>query len=228
MEEPVIDPASVLAALATPHRGCFARETVPARATVLTAGAGNERLLAEFAQSHTMQTRPLRMVLLRGPLPALYGHCVVGGKPVLTITTVPLPGGRAVWQVGGEIAECDPAEAEMDAFRRRAAAEIRRLLPSLDLAGVEIATYRAVRAEGRTADLRRPSGVQVSRVAPRVWVAWPTKLALAPILAEEVFQEVTREIGSPSGYNPGPIAGDPPPVATPPWEVASTEWFPMP
>jgi hypothetical protein len=61
-----------------------------------------------------MQCRPLGMVLLRGKLPRFFGHCIVGGKTGLTITS-PVQG---IWQIGGEIAEqlaseSDPAVAEL-------------------------------------------------------------------------------------------------------------------
>jgi hypothetical protein len=57
-----------------------------------------------------------------------------------------------------------------------------------------------------------------------VVVAWPTKLCLAPVLAEEVLDLVTAEL-----KRPGEADGDgappwpPPSVARYPWEEA--EWF---
>ncbi|MGH7929928.1 MAG: FAD-dependent oxidoreductase, partial [Candidatus Binatia bacterium] len=72
------------------------------RATVLAAGAGNAELLRRAGvRGEIMQRRPLNMVLLRGALPPFFGHCVVGGKTQLTITT---PASN-IWQVGGELAE---------------------------------------------------------------------------------------------------------------------------
>jgi hypothetical protein len=192
------------------------------RALVLAAGVGNARLLEQLGVPvDLMQRRPLGMVLLRGRLDPLYGHCIVGGKTQLTITT-PVVG---VWQVGGEIAERLAQHEDGERARAEALRDIRRWLPELDLAGLQIAIYRAVRAEGRTEGLRRPSGVHVSRVAPQVVLAWPTKLALTPVLADEVFALVTMDLREPAGYNePMAPSWPKPAVARYPWEEA--EWFP--
>jgi len=192
------------------------------RAVVLTAGEGNADLARKAGiNGDFMQRRPLGMVLLRGKLPPLFGHCVVGGKTRLTITAAV----DDVWQVGGEIAEQLAHEENMDLARREAMNEIRHWLPGLDFSGVEIALYRAVRAEAKTADLRRPSGVHVSQVAPRVVVAWPTKLSLAPVLADEVLAFVAKDLKEPAGYDQNSLPSWPhPPVARYPWEEA--EWFP--
>jgi hypothetical protein len=208
---------------------CFSRDEVriadtvlKPRSIVLTAGEGNADLLRKAGiDGDSMQRRPLAMVLLKGTLPPLFGHCIVGGKTQLTVTT-PVEG---LWQVGGEIAERLAHEPQDDAVRRTALTEIRRRLPALDLTRAEIAVYRAVRAEARTAAERRPSGVHVGRVAPRIIVAWPTKLSLAPVLAEEVFAMVSKDLEQPGGYSEDGLPSWPtPPVARYPWEEA--EWFP--
>jgi hypothetical protein len=100
--------------------------------------------------------------------------------------------------------------------------EIRRWLPGLELKRAEIATYYAVRAEARTAAIRRPSGVHASQVSRRTIVAWPTKLSMAPVLAEEVFELVRLDLKAPGGYDETP-SWPTPSVARYPWEEA--EWF---
>src|SRR5262245_31242728 len=100
------------------------------RALVLAAGVGNARLLEQLGVPvDLMQRRPLGMVLLRGRLDPLYGHCVVGGKTQLTITT-PVAG---VWQVGGEIAERLAQHEDGERARAEALRDIRRWLPELDV-----------------------------------------------------------------------------------------------
>jgi len=239
LAEPVIATGSLLHSLASRQQKYILRYEGPSvqfsgkevriadtvlkpRAIVLTAGAGNADLLRKAgADGDSMQRRPLAMVLLKGPLPPLFGHCIVGGKTRLTVTT-PVEG---LWQVGGELAERLAHEPQDDAVRRTALSEIRRRLPGLDLARAEIAVYRAVRAEARTAEQRRPSGVHVGRAAPRIIVAWPTKLSLAPVLAEEVFAMATKDLKQPGGYSEAELPPWPtPPVARYPWEEA--EWFP--
>ena len=237
LAEPVISTGSLLETLAAHHHrsiflydaavmrflteGVLVGETLlQPRAIVLAAGAGNGELLCRAGlEADLMQRRPLGMVLLRGPFPPLFGHCVAGGKTGLTITS-PAAG---LWQVGGEIAE-RLAHVEMPQLARKIAlAQIRRWLPNLDLTRSEIATYRAVRAEGRTAALRRPSGVHASRVGPGMVVAWPTKLSMAPVLADEVFELVGLDLKGPAGYSEVPPWPSPD-VARYPWE--EVEWFP--
>lgn len=101
--------------------------------------------------------------------------------------------------------------------------EIQRCFPGMDLAGVEIALYPAIRAEAKTAAQKRPSGVHVSQVAPRIVVGWPTKLSMAPILAEEAFTLVHAELKRPSDDQELSAPWPMPPVARYPWEEA--EWF---
>lgn len=239
LAEPVITTGSLLQALAAHHRKYirlydtssvrFSEEQVQIsevffqpRSVVLAAGEGNDELLRRAGiQGDLMQRRPLGMVLLRGALPPLFGHCIVGGKTRLTITA-PTEG---IWQVGGEIAERLAHEKNMEVARRAAMSDIRRWFPGLDFSGIEIAIYRAVRAEARTADQLRPSGVHMSRVAPRMVVAWPTKLSLAPVLADEVFALVTLDLKQPGRYDEVELPPWPtPPVARYPWE--EVEWFP--
>ncbi|MGH7833186.1 MAG: FAD-dependent oxidoreductase, partial [Candidatus Binatia bacterium] len=168
-----------------------------------------------------MQRRPLCMVLLKGKLPPLFGHCIAGGKTSLTVTAA----AEGIWQVGGEIAERLAYEENDERARSEATKELRRGLPAVDLSGIEIAVYRAVRAEAATANQRRPSGVHINQVTPWITVAWPTKLALVPVLAEEVFVSVSKELKKPAGDNVEAPTGWPrPPLARYPWEEA--EWFP--
>lgn len=238
LAEPVIATGSFLRSLAALHQGrVFSYEPASAqfcadgirianffltpRATVLAAGAGNGELLRRAGfEAELMQLRPLGMVLLRGDLPPLFGHCVIGGKTGLTITT-PAPG---LWQIGGEIAERLAHEENPAAARAIALREIRRWLPALKLTGAEIAIYRAARAEARTAAQRRPSGVHASRLAPGLAVAWPTKLSMTPVLADEVFEILKDDLKSPGGHHEVP-PWPAPAVARYPWEEA--RWFPV-
>ena len=238
MAEPVVATSSLLDALARPHRkwifsynvsdlqfaggrAQIAEASFQPRFIVFTAGEGNADLMrrAEVGGDR-MQRRPLKMVLLRGEtLPSLFGHCIVRGKTQLTITT-PTPG---IWQVGGEIAEQLEHEENLDQERRKAMHEVQRCLPGVDFSDIEIAIYPATRAEAKTEEQKRPSGVHVSRVAPRIVVGWPTKLSMTPVLAEEVFCMVHAELKQPAGYEETAIAWPTPALARYPWE--DTEWF---
>jgi FAD dependent oxidoreductase len=241
LAEPVIATGSLLDALARPHhtwilaydistlqfadRQIQIAETLfQPRAVVFAAGEGNVELMQRAGiRGSLMQRRPLKMVMLRGrTLPTLFGHCIMHGKTQVTITT-PTHG---IWQVGGELAEQLATQENLENGRQAAMKEIRRCLPGLDFTGVEIAVYPATRAEARTAEQKRPSGVHVSRVAPGIIVGWPTKLSMAPILAEEIFALVHDELKQPADYNEPSVQWPTPPVARYPWE--EIEWFSAP
>jgi hypothetical protein len=237
LAEPVIATGSFVAALAGHHRGNIflyepsslrfdqhgvhiGKVLLRPRSIVLTAGAGNGELLAKAGvKSDMMQLRPLGMVLLRGNLPELFGHCVIGGKTGLTITTP----AKGVWQIGGEIAETLAGEQDRATARRIALREVRRWLTGPQFKSVEIALYQAVRAEARTATLRRPSGVHASQVAPGVVIGWPTKLSMAPVLADEIFHLVQNQLEEPRDSDDAIVSLPAPAVARYPWEKA--EWY---
>lgn len=160
---------------------------------VLTAGAGNEALLASATLSQrecpTMQRRPLQMVLLRGDLPMIYAHALgMSDKPRATITSHRDAQGRVVWYIGGQPAEQGvgkPAAEAITATRD----ELADLLPWMDFSTVEWATWNVDRAEGGQPDGRRPDQPVFTRIA-NVTVAWPTKLAFAPMLANRLQSEL--------------------------------------
>jgi glycine/D-amino acid oxidase-like deaminating enzyme len=226
--EPVLDTGSMLTAIATANSRWVKlyqkdRPEIEARVNILTAGGGNGDLLKRFGHDPSMmQLRPLRMILLKGALPRIYGHCVEGGKTALTITSHPWQD-QIVWQIGGEIAERFANETDYARVQRGAVDTLKLHFPDLDMRGLQIASYGAVRAEERKTLGRRPSGVHVNELAPNLIVAWPTKLALAPALADRVLSIVSKTI-KPSGSTDAVLPDVPiPPVAPYPWEHA--QWF---
>ena len=250
VSEPVVDPAGVLATLAGRNAGCLLRIdgpealepgsdtysdgkktlstrladgrrlTIRARQVVLTAGAGNAALAERLGLSGVrMQRRPLHMVLLRGTLPALAGHCVDRMHTRVTITSDRDAERRVVWQIGGQVAE-DGVAMEPEQLLRHARRELQAVLPGIELAGCAWATQRIDRAEAATRTGLRPDDVSVRRVGPCI-VAWPTKLALAPRLAERVrglLDEPQVREGPPTPADARPQ------VAAPPWETRE-RWY---
>ncbi len=190
--------------------------SIHAQQLILTAGAGNEVLARRMGiRKIKMQRRPLHMVMLRGNLPELYGHCVDAAATRVTITSALDSQRRTIWQLGGQIAErgvrMDPGD--LLAF---AATELRAVLPSLNLQGVEGATYRIDRAEPAMRRGARPDDVFIKR-SGNVIVAWPTKFALVPRLAERIG-ELLEEPTTPA-LDLTMLAGAPQPrIAPPPWE----------
>ena len=203
---------------------------------VLAAGAGNEGLLARFALNATdpapvrAQRRPLHMVMLRGAPGAFFGHCVgTSSAPRLTITSGAMAEtGEVVWYIGGQIAESgvERAPPEQIAATKR---ELAECLPWLHLPeGARWATLLIDRAEGvpQGAGLLpglRPDLPVVAR-SGRMLAAWPTKLAFAPLLADEVARELEATGVLPradGALNPALPA---PPVAAHVWDREGIEW----
>jgi hypothetical protein len=153
---------------------------------------------------------PAWPILLKGDLPSLYGHLVIGGRQ-LTVTT-PTPG---IWQVGG-IAERWPGRniAKQDWYTRDSP-----LVAGTDLC-VEV-LYTPF-GQKRASD-QPPSGVHAGYVAPHDRCV-ATKLSCAGI-GDEVFSLAVQDLKMPerqeetySEFNSWPA----PPLARYPWEDA--EW----
>ncbi|HEX2974250.1 MAG TPA: hypothetical protein VHP11_18085, partial [Tepidisphaeraceae bacterium] len=129
--------------------------------------------------------------------------------------------GRTVWQVGGQIAEDGVSQTPADLIAV-AKQELLTCLPGLDLRDAQFATYRIDRAEAVTATGQKPDDVHVIHDG-NILTAWPTKLALAPRLAECILQWLPQ----PKESAPVNLDWPTPPVAQLPWE-AQTQWFNVP
>lgn len=197
------------------------------RQVIFTAGAGNARLREMVGlTADVMQRRPLHMVLARGALPELHGHCVDGAKTRVTITSDIDYDGRTVYQIGGQIAE-EGVKLEPVAQAERARAELSQVLPSLDLSHVEWSTYRIDRAEGATSNGSRPDSIQVL-CAGNVTTGWPTKLVMAPILAQEIASRASSPYIS-TAFDTSKLAEWPrPDVAALLWDEPDRTWWSVP
>jgi glycine/D-amino acid oxidase-like deaminating enzyme len=244
LDEPVVDVGSVLRTLARAQTDAIVRndgpadfdpdgtirlrsgdrrQVVRARAIVLTAGAGNAAM-----GGAPMQRRPLHMAMARGPglMEHFCAHCLgAGALPRLTITAHRDRIGQLIWYLGGRLAEQGvdrEPEAQADAARR----ELARSLPRLNPSALEIATLRVDRAESRQADGKRPDRPGVVQ-RDRVISAWPTKLAMAPMLAEAVMarlEQVNPEPGS-DGCREALYDWPRPAVAAFPWDEDGLTWY---
>ena len=192
------------------------------RHVIFTAGAGNASLRRQAGlTSAVMQRRPLQMVMLRGDLPTLNGHCVDGAKTRVTITSDLDSSQRTVWQVGGQIAE-EGVFMQASTLIAHTKSELETVLPCLDLDDVEWATYRVDRAEAVTSGVKRPETFQIVREGNTI-TAWPTKLVLAPKLAEEIAANIEPHTIVDADMNS--LTGWPrPDVALPPWETCP-RWY---
>lgn len=154
---------------------------------IFTAGSGNADIIHTLPAPPAMQLRPLHMVLVKcKSLLPLYGHCVgLSTVPRITITTHTSHDHTPVWYLGGKIAEDGvhrTTEQQIDYAKKELAA----LFPSLDLTTAEYATFFVDRAEAKQADGSKPTTTTVFSTNNYI-TAWPTKLALAPILTAQIL-----------------------------------------
>ncbi|MCI0366203.1 MAG: FAD-dependent oxidoreductase [Phycisphaerales bacterium] len=211
--------------------------SLSARLIIFTAGAGNAHLCQLAGVPHSpMQQRPLHMVLVRREdLPILNGHCVDGSATRLTITTARDFDDRVVWQVGGQLAEAGVSMPPLQLIEF-AQSELDAVLPAIDLAGADWATYRVDRAEPATRGGTRPDDAYAGREGIIV-TAWPTKMALVPeltrritMIVHEILQGRNASEAAPSSMDAvsSPVfdAWPRPVVALPPWENPKQQWFP--
>lgn len=214
LDEPVFDTISVMRALAEPvmsailainkHTLKVGESSLQVEADngdrfdfsfqrlLLMAGQGNAELLTAAGLSEpAMQIRPLKMVIVRGGLTdEVFAHCMGAGvNPRLTITSHQDNQGQIVWYLGGQIAEdgVKRTDAGQIAHARH---ELADLIPWLPQDGMQWATLDVNRAEVRHADGHRPDTCFALQQG-KIITAWPTKLALAPLLAQQVLKLIS-------------------------------------
>lgn len=186
--------------------------TLEYQRVIFLAGKGNQT----FSTGIKQQLRPLHMCYLRMlGLPRLYAHCMQSSTvPRITITSHPKDNG-IVWYLGGDLAETGVkrSDQEQAQFARQ---ELQQLLPWMDFSQASIHSVRIDRAEEAQWLGRRPSTPSLHQQGHRI-IAWPTKLAFAPLLAEQIMERCQL---TPIPF-PHAIAQLPKPaIASPPWQKA--------
>lgn len=190
---------------------------VSAQKFIFTAGAGNETIINRLKQNElAMQRRPLHMVLVKLPHDyAVYAHCLgFGSKPRMTITTHKAQDGSTIWYLGGAIAE-EGVNRDVPTQIKAAHQELQELFPWLDFSSAKYATFMIDRAEPKQKSGLKPDS-SYSKVFRNMTIAWPTKLAFAPKLANEIMQQMnlTHMLGDNRELRAWPM----PPLAQPIWE----------
>jgi glycerol-3-phosphate dehydrogenase len=189
---------------------------------ICTSGNGNADWLTGLQpEGIAMQQRPLQMVVVKQPTaPPLYVHCVAdfSATPDLTITTHPCRDGSTVWYLGGELAERG-ARMEPAALLSEARSKLAELFPWCDLSTAHFHSFAVNRAEARQPDGKRPDRDSVLQHG-NILYCWPTKLTLAPSLAESVVRAISAR-GTQPKFPPASVMEGLhyPGVATPPWEA---------
>lgn len=241
LDEPILALRSVLTLLATRYQHAIVQGTVriegernlhiqhPQCADLLlhpqvivhTAGAGN----AGFAWAK-QQLRPLHMVMVRGAnLPgAVYAHCIgASSVPRLTITSHYDAQGNLVWYLGGGLAE-QGVQRNREQQIHVARCELQQLLPWIDWHALQFATFTIERSEALQAGGARPATFNLDR-EQRTLVAWPTKLALAPLLAQQVQKTLETMSIAAHRVDWNALAAWPrPTVALYPWDREEMQW----
>ncbi len=214
LDEPVFDTISVLRALAEPVMSAIPAirkgsmqllsSSLKVEAVnrdgyeigfnklILMAGQGNEDLLLSAGLTRpAMQLRPLKMVMVRGGLTEkVFAHCMGAGiNPRVTITTHTDNDNNIVWYIGGQLAE-DGVRRSNDEQIARAEKELAALIPWQKLDAAQWAILDIDRAEVRHTDGHRPDTFYVDQQGDII-TAWPTKLALAPLLAQQIVDLVS-------------------------------------
>ncbi|UTW05535.1 FAD-dependent oxidoreductase (plasmid) [Amphritea atlantica] len=210
LNEIVLDVPSVIEALAKPHLQRIIKVTadqlqlvtkegeiqgvqlpelrIEAQRYITTAGEGTEALLQQLnIKQPQMQRRPLHMVMVRhdSDLPT-FAHCISSGsKPVVTITTHPASNGEQVWYLGGDLAETGVSLSQQQQIEK-AQKLITELLPWVELKNARWACFHINRAEPKQSSLTRPDAA-FAQAAGNCIISWPTKLALAPDLADQIL-----------------------------------------
>lgn len=171
---------------------------IKAQQFVLTAGEGNQVLLDSLGMNKpTMQRRPLQMVMCKAKdkknsLPQLHAHSLGSGStPIATITSHFTADGNIVWYIGGNIAEQGVGKT-FEQLTREAQALLYDILPWFELPDIEWATHAVNRAEPKQSALSRPDTAFVE-TKNNIHIAWPTKLALAPDLADKIIKQLSKQ-----------------------------------
>ena len=188
LDEPVLDPASLVQALASPLSdrialGTYApdddgsaggsiatadmRLPVRARHIIICAGAGGESLtssLVDAPRLPLMQRRPLHMVMARRAsergeaLPLIFAHGVGVSSSPRLTITSQTDSAGRVVWWIGGQVAERGVDLDPPALIAHARDELRAMLGWLDLDGVEFATWRVDRAESLTPGGGRPDG----------------------------------------------------------------------
>jgi glycine/D-amino acid oxidase-like deaminating enzyme len=178
-----------------------------ARRLALCAGAGNGPLINRLAlPGPGMQLRPLNQVLVRHPaLKPLYAHCVTGirrPEPRLTITSHEDSSGGLLWYLGGQLATDGVERSEREQLEH-AHRELSVCVPWIDWSGARMETLRVDRAEPAQVGGRRPDEAYV-RQTNDCLICWPTKLSLAPDLADRLTDCLQADFAPPPQRRPPP------------------------
>lgn len=220
LDEPVFNTLSVVRALAEPRKKSILpvmQETLAHddnqlsvqasdgklysfhyKKIIFMAGQGNASLLSRFGREEPeMQLRPLKMVVMRGGennklSDMIYAHCLGASvNPRITITSHRDAQGDIVWYMGGQLAEEGVAKPDEELIAA-AKKELGELIPWLDIKDSQWGVLKINRAEIKKQGTKRPDSFSIES-SNNVITAWPTKMALAPALADALVLMIDKD-----------------------------------
>ncbi len=167
---------------------------VKAKYYVFTAGEGNLNYFQGLKLQ--MQTRPLKMLMLKHPdLWPIYVHYVGKGVlPELTITSHQTSRGAWIWYLGGAIAEAGVHRSDAEQIKAAEALledHFAWRSQKIDFTRADYHCWDIARAEIFNQGKRPESFGLFSQ--GNFFVGWPTKLTLAPALVEAILQKMHFE-----------------------------------
>lgn len=163
---------------------------VNAQKIVLCVGEANQMLAEKLGIQVSQQLRPLRMVSVTVPKSygAVFIHILeMSDKPRLTISTKTNDDEHYSWYLGGNLAEKGISQTDAELITS-AKAELTALFPWLDFSDLVYDIIDINRAEGVTGGKRPDTPVLVQQ--GNVLIGWPTKLAMAPVLANQILTQL--------------------------------------
>lgn len=221
LDEIIIDVHALLNELAKPHLDCIFKMEytkdicIHAQKTIFTAGNGNALLTDQVK----MQKRPLHMVVVKhGHDLPIYAHCLgISSVPRITITTHKAHDGKTIWYLGGQIAE-DGVKLNAEEQIQTAKTELQNLFSWIDFSEASFASFFVDRAENFQENGGKPDSCFMKEIENTI-TAWPTKLVLAPQLANDIIAYLDKSNITPKDYNLSALNDYPKPaVATPIWD----------
>ncbi|MCB1531454.1 MAG: FAD-dependent oxidoreductase [Alphaproteobacteria bacterium] len=235
MDEPVLDIAAIIRALAEPYKNCIRKidssdpfdylraHNINAKNVIFTAAQSNQEIAAVHGHDEGLKTqaRPLLMGMMKNAPYPLYAHLVgPSEKPVATITTHKTQSGDLVWYLGGGVAERakdDDPRKVYEACRKA----LKKYLPAVDLSAVQWAALPIDRIEGASGAKGWMPDTPTIHAAENTLYCWPTKLTFAPLLSDMILEHLQARGLSPSNHTSD--FSDIPPVdyAPAPWDKTS-------
>ena len=205
MDEPVLDVASVIRALAEPYKDCIKkidtpdnpfgfleRHNIEADEIIFTAAASNHEVAKRAGHDQKLHTqkRPLLMGMMKNAPYPLYAHLVGNSdKPVATITTHEALDGSLIWYLGGGAAEREKEANPQDVYKavRKGFA---KYLPGVELSTAQWSVLPIDRIEGKSDIDGWMPDTPTIHSHENVHYCWPTKLTFAPLLASRLLERI--------------------------------------